>query len=436
MPLNQTEIRTGEIDEILGKTPNRIIRWGVTVIFAVIVLVLIGSWFFKYPEVTSAANIQITTLAPPADVVARESGKIDQLLVTDNQPVSQDQVLAIIQNPANYRDVLRLHSMLDSLEFLLYTPDSIFVVRGGSIPEFELGELQSVYSMFLSSYFDLVNFVELNYYPRKIEALQNQISDYRLSYAYTYDQKVTLMSDLELAEKNFKRSQMLFDSSAIAEIELERVESQYLNKKYAHESIRTSLANINIQIADLENTLLDLQMQNRQQQESLVNRLKEYFYNLNAQIDVWNQRYLLRAPVPGICTFTKYWSMNQNVLAGEAVMTIISNDTVNIIGKLQMNIAGSGKVKTGQTVNIKLGSYPYMEFGMLEGTVHKISLVPNENFYYVEVRFPNGMKTNYGIDIDFSPNMQGTAEIITEDVRLFHKVLQPLRSLMKNRYSR
>ena len=43
-----------------------------------------------------------------------------------------------------------------------------------------------------------------------------------------------------------------------------------------------------------------------------------------------------------------------------------------------------------------------MEYGMVSGIISKISLVPNDSFYYVEVKFPSGLKTNYGKTLQFS----------------------------------
>jgi hypothetical protein len=51
----------------------------------------------------------------------------------------------------------------------------------------------------------------------------------------------------------------------------------------------------------------------------------------------------------------------------------------------------------------------------------------------VEVNIPNGMKTSYGIEIVFSQKMSGSAEIITGDIRLFHRVLQPIKSILTDR---
>jgi len=432
MPLDQLNIRTEEIDEILGKTPNKIIRWGVTVIFLIVIMFLVGSWFFKYPDFI-AATIEITTLNPPADIVSKANGKIDSIYVKNNEPIKQEQILAIIENPTDYVDFQYLVRNLDAVDNSFNIKDTLQTSNDFLKKNMELGELQSAFSIFVSAYTGLDNYLQLGYYEKKISAVENQINDYQLYYNYTYDQKRTMMADLQLAEKDYQRYQVLFKSQTIPEAELEKSHSRYLNKKYSFESMRTSLANINIQISQLENSIIDLQLQHQQQKEQLLINLVGAYDNLNAQLDIWEQKYVLKAPVDGICVFTKYWSRNQNVTLGEKIMTIIPSKAENIIGKLLLPVVGSGKVKIGQTVNIRLHNYPYMEFGMLEGIIQSISSIPNEGFYYVEVVFPKGMKTSYGTDIMFSQKMKGSAEIVTEDIRVIYRILQPIKSILTNR---
>lgn len=433
MPIDQLNIRTEEIDEILGKTPNKIIRWGVSLIFSIVVILLIGSWFFKYPDFLSS-TIEITTINPPANVIAKTNGKIDSIYVRNNETVNSNQILAIIENPANYEHIKILSKFLDSLDLVFIKKDTVNFQKRVNLETLDLGELQVNYSAYNTAYNNLANYLQLSYYNKKIIAINKQISDYQIYYNYTNDQKSTLKYDLLLTEKDYNRYQKLFSSQSIPEAELEKAQSRYLNKKYAFESIRTSLANINIQISQLENSVLDLQLQDQQQYEKLIINLNGTYENLTAQIDIWEQKYVLKAPANGRCVFTKYWSRNQNLSLGEKVMTIIPTNTDKIIGKLLLPIIGAGKVKQGQTVNIKLHNYPYMEFGMLEGVVQSISSIPNEEFYYVEVSFPQGMRTNYGIDITFSQQMQGSAEIVTEDLRLLYRIMQPIRSILINRH--
>jgi len=90
----------------------------------------------------------------------------------------------------------------------------------------------------------------------------------------------------------------------------------------------------------------------------------------------------------------------------------------------------SGKVKPGQEVNIKLSGYPYLEYGMVKGIVKSKSLVTSGDSYTIELFLPEGLTTLYGRKLDFTQNMQGTAEIITEDLRLLQKIMNPFRYML------
>ena len=429
MPVNEFEIRTGEIDEILGRTPTSIVRWGVSVIFFVIVIALAGSWFFKYPDVITS-TVEIITLNPPANVLARSNGKIDSIFVSNNQQVVENQLLAVIQNPADYQSVILMAGTAHAIMQGLQNQSAVNEIPINMPGQMRLGEMQSFFSAFFSAYQNLVNYHQLAYYEKKADALRKQIYDYRIYYNYAYDQRQTLEMDLKLARNDYQRNQSLFENHVIAESDLERSKSQYLNRRNAFESMRSTLANINIQISQLQNSLLELELQDKQQQAALFTGLNEAYNNLTAQLEIWEQRYLLRAPQSGAAIFTRIWSKHQNVAAGEAVVAIIPHDTVSISGQLLLPVAGAGKVKTGQRVLIKLHNYPFMEFGMIEGNIRSVSALPYENHYYVEVSFPAGMKTSYGIDIPFSQNMQGIAEIITDDIRLLTRVLLPVKHLL------
>ncbi len=87
-------------------------------------------------------------------------------------------------------------------------------------------------------------------------------------------------------------------------------------------------------------------------------------------------------------------------------------------GRILLPQASSGKVRPGQTARIKFDSYPFMEYGMVNGRVTAISAVARDDRYSVEVAFPAGLTTSYGKQIEFKQGMQGTAEIVTEDLRL------------------
>jgi len=158
--------------------------------------------------------------------------------------------------------------------------------------------------------------------------------------------------------------------------------------------------------------------------------VRESFNNLAARIDIWEQKYLLEAPINGVVAFTGYWAENQNVRTGDKVITIVPSAPGDTIGKIDLPVEGSGKVKIGQNVNIQFSDYPHLEYGMVRGIIKTISLVPDDQLYAVEVEFPEGLVTYYDREIPFNQEMFGRAEIITDDRRLIERIFSPIRSML------
>ncbi|MCK4751675.1 MAG: HlyD family efflux transporter periplasmic adaptor subunit, partial [Bacteroidales bacterium] len=170
------------------------------------------------------------------------------------------------------------------------------------------------------------------------------------------------------------------------------------------------------------------ELKEQEEQSQNVTILEESHNNLKASVASWEQNYLLVAPVSGAVTFTRFWSENQNVKTGEKVLTIIPAESGSIVGKISLPTEGAGKVIKGNQVNIKFDNYPHLEYGMVKGYVSNISKVSDDDFYIVEVEFPDGLRTYYNRDISFNQNMQGQAEIFTDKMRVLHRVLNPIKS--------
>jgi hypothetical protein len=155
---------------------------------------------------------------------------------------------------------------------------------------------------------------------------------------------------------------------------------------------------------------------------------------LNNSIDEWYTNFALTSPIEGTTSFNKIWALNQNISIGETLLTVVPENPSGIVGKAYIPVAGAGKVKTGQRVNIKLSNYPYMEYGMVIGSVLRIAPVPVNNLYSVEIELPNKLITNYGNTLEMQQELQGNCEIITADQRLIQRIIYPIRAVFeKNR---
>jgi len=73
---------------------------------------------------------------------------------------------------------------------------------------------------------------------------------------------------------------------------------------------------------------------------------------------------------------------------------------------------------------------PSYEFGHLEGEVAKLTEIPCKNSYQVEIELNNGMTSSYNKSLIFTPEMIGTAEIITVDLRIMQRIFNQFNKLL------
>ena len=441
------ELRSEEVREILSRPPRWILRCGITLIFVVLIGLLVGSWFFRYPEILTAP-IVVSTENLPFDIVAKTSGRIDTLLVIEKQNVTKNQLLGVLENSANTEDVLWLDSLchcgrlvsevelLDPQSFDARQTQSDCGLRRNDNVFFRglvLGELQPAFSAFQKAYEDYQFFIKTDYHSKKIKTIEKQKHIQQNILNQSYKQLNINKQQLQTAENQFKIDEKLFYQKVMSAFEFETSKNTRLQAQQSYENSVTGIENQKLTILQLEQTIFDLEQQKNEQLSQLKLNFNTALDQLKAQIKTFKQTYFLTSQIDGVVTFTKYYQDNQNVTAGETILTIVPNEKQKIIGKIFLPPQRAGKVKIGQTVNVKFDDFPFMEYGMIKVEIKNIALVPivenGQRSYVLEVEFPEKLTTTYNKTLIFRQQMQGTAEIITDDLVLLERFFNPIRAI-------
>ena len=425
--MKEVELRSEELQDVMGKIPPWILRKGIEVLFAVVVILLVGSAFFTYPELIQAP-LTLTGTTPPAGVVAFSSGKLDMLNTQDNQSVKAGDYLAVIHNATQTEDVLYLKNYLNALDI---ERDSLFEMPHKSLA---LGTLQTQYAAFYVVLFNYNEYLVQQYYPNKIQLAKERIARYEEQRLSLLRQQKITEEQTSLIDKNHERSSTMHDLGGISGKELDESRSRQLQGQLSEENMRNAINNMQVQLAQLNESIIDMEYQHTEKMNDFRSQIRSMASQLKSGIRSWEMSYVLTAPIDGKITFTRYWVSNQNVQGGEEVFAIIPEAETRIIGKAMLPVARSGKVKTGQSVNIRLDNFPDNEFGMLKGVVQNISLVPATSgastYYVVEIEIPDGVRTNYKKELPFLPNMSGMADIITENMSLLERFVMPMKKIL------
>jgi multidrug efflux pump subunit AcrA (membrane-fusion protein) len=428
--LNKHEIRSPELQEVMSEIPGSIFKWGIFLFFAIVMSILAVSWFINYPNVVTVP-VSITTYNSPASLIAKSGGKIEKLIVSNEENVTINQPIAVIENAARFDDVKSLEIFI---EILGENSEWQEKVRNEDVPRtLALGEIQAEFSGFVTLFRQFKDYLSQAYIPAKLKLIGEQIEKQQAYTAELLYQVNLSEKDLQLVNNSFVRDSSLYVSNlhSISLSEFERSKQALIQKQSAHSSLKAVIKNNEASTLRMKESLLDLQVQLNNDLHRFNLDLDESFQSLKVAVDIWKERYLIESPVKGKITFTAFWNENQVIKTGEILATVIPEDKSRILVRANIPGSGLGRVKVGQEVNIKLSGFPYMEFGVLKGKISTLSLVPADEGYIAEIDLVNGLKSTYNISLNFINEMAGTADIITDNSRLIFRLIKPLNSLLR-----
>ncbi|MFH4965882.1 HlyD family efflux transporter periplasmic adaptor subunit [Gaetbulibacter sp. M235] len=424
----ETQIRSEEVQDILSKVPHWMIRWGNVLFLSLIIMLLVISWFIKYPDVIVSEAL-ITTQIPPQKVFAKTNGKFDVIMVKDNELVNINQPLAIIENTANYNDVFKLASIVDTIP----VNNQMFNFPITDLPFLFLGDIETSYALFENNYIQYILNKKLQ--PFTNENFANKLSIYEINERLQNleSQKQLNQSELQFKKKALERNKELFEKGVISTQEYESKQLEFLQSERNFKNINVSISQLQESKNNALKALRDTDINKIKQEMTLLKKVIQSFNQLKKSIKEWEAIYVLKSKINGRVTFLNYWNKNQVVNQDALVFSIIPSENSSFIAKLKIPTLNSGKIKVGQLANIKIDNYPEAEFGTLKSKIVKVSIFPDKDgLYLIDASLPKELITSYNKKIEFKQEMSGSAEIITEDLHLIERFFYQIKNVFKD----
>ena len=422
--IDELDLHGEDVQEVLGVPPRWAVRWGGTVVLGVVAMLIVVTWILHYPDVVPA-SIVITTPTPPSSVTAQASGDLTDIRVRDHTFVKRGEVLAVIENSAEPSTVFNLGERLAALD----GDPQKYALTLEFADELPIGELRADYAGFVRS------FKALNFYLVKdpanteIRSLEPQIARHGERRAFDVQQRDLLTEQVKIAEDDYERASVLVSHKTMTITDLNVRALRVLQIKQSLQGAALAIADADLEVDKLQQSVAALRLRDQQQRHELLLAFGQSYETLRSRLAAWERNYVLRAPIDGQVSLFRYWSNHQFVRSGDEVLTIVPTESQTPLGKMLVPIANSGKIKLGQAVFIRLDNYQYEEYGLLRGKVETIAPVPRGAQYAIEVALPEGLTTSFGKHLDFRQEMQGSAEIVTEDLRLIERIFYQLRGL-------
>ncbi|MBK8366537.1 MAG: HlyD family efflux transporter periplasmic adaptor subunit [Bacteroidetes bacterium] len=413
--------RSESIQDIIGTNPPAIVRWGNTFMFIICVTLISLCWVIKYPD-TILSPVTIKTSVNPKPVTAKFDGKLIKLLIKDGDIVKRGQHLGYVEALANVEDIEALETNLTKIDSLLIHGQWDVIKSINFIKFNRFGEIQSSFETFFISLQTLQAYWNGSIITGKKQLIQNEIKTISNLNLNLVEQEREVKKDLKLAEDEYKTNLNLFFDNVIALAELQKIESKYISKKLLYKQLQSNILNNNNNQFSTTKQLVDINDNIEQEKLNFMKQLNI----LKNDISNWKHQFILSASDNGKISFAGSIEEYQAVAKGQDLFYVMP-ENIYYLGEVYLDQYNLGKVESGQTVIIKLKSYPFEEYGVVKGIIENISEIDVNKQYLVKVKLPEGITTNLKKKLKFRFGMLGDAEIITKNTKVIDKLIYKLK---------
>ncbi|TDE13381.1 HlyD family secretion protein [Dyadobacter psychrotolerans] len=426
--------RTEEVQEIIERMPTKFGARITTLILFIILLILFFGWKVRYPDVVSG-QVTINASEAPLKLIAAGTGKLQLQNIKSQDTVAENQIIAVLENPADPDDVNKISTLVNRIHFPTDSASKIY----NTLPqEISLGELSTNYFAFLNALKQLADYQDNHVYDQQSFAFQKLLLQQQKVLTVSHTRAKIGLEGQKLYQRFYDRDSTLLLNRAISKAEFDVTKIKVVTSKDQYQSTLRDIANAEEQLSQTESKIQEIEILKTEKERQLHLDLLTAYTDFIERIKAWKQKYLFVCPFNGRVQFLKFWNNNQFVQAGDPVFTIIPKQE-KLYGQVILPAVGAGKVKIGQEVIVKLEDYPYLEYGSVKGKVSSISLTTNAiktaqgdaETYLVTIDFPEKLKTNYGTKLDVKYEVKGSADIITNDRRLIQRFFGNLKYALK-----
>lgn len=415
--------------EFLGTVPSNSVRFGTIAVIITFIALLIITAIIQYNDVVTG-RILITSQNPIANIKAANTGIVEEIFVKNGDSVSRGDHLAVIRTPAKYEDVLFVKNSLETIE-------NNYNIRLDSLgikfpAQLSLGTLQEDYLKFYLQYQNVILTDSIR--PLEVEEsnMANQIDLQKDFVSTKKNQLVQVGRQLTISRDNLERSKKLLSKGVISQKDYDESRNRYYQTQESYQALKSEISSYEIELSKLQSDFTGIELQKIKSTSSYREIFDQSVESLKSKILDWEKTNVFESPISGRVSLFKVWNRYQNVKVDETVFAVVPFEIESMVGHVQVPVRNSGKITTGQDVIIKLDTYPFEQYGYINGRVEGISSIPDQQSmeYSVFVSI-DSLTTNYGKSLPFNQEMIGSAQIVTERLSLLERLLYAARKLFE-----
>lgn len=403
---------------------------GRAVLWTLVALLIAGGIWICVGEVdeVAVANGKVTPVGNVKIVQSQNKGAIKELDVKEGDYVEEGQTLVVLDTTKTQADVDQLKKQaayygLTVARLNAEMQDAPFTPPQDPEGLLEQKDIDAQVTLYQSRRAKLAADQEKNgaavaQASASVEGSQAQLQKYRALQ--------------QVAQEKEDRLEQLMQEDAISYFQLLEARATRVEYQRNAEATEKSILEQEGKLTEAQDLVATTDTAYRQDTMSQLVEAKRQYNAIEEELkkaDDTNQQSVIVAPISGRVNQLAVHTLGGVVSEGQAVMMIVPDDAVMEIEAYADN-KDIGFIQQGQTAEVKVETFNFQKYGMVNATVDEISPDAGSNVQdketYQKYRLTLGLE-NDDSGIELTPGMNVTAEIKIKKKKIIDFFLDPFR---------
>lgn len=398
-------------------------------------LFIIWACFANVKEVVKATGVVIPS-GHVQIIQHLEGGVVTDIKIFEGQIVKKNQPLLTLAGEQVKSERSRLRVKQFTLKLRAERLNSITQNRK---PDFS--KITHQYPGLIKKQHEIVNSMNLSNLEEK-SVLKNQLQQKIDGKRSLVQNKSTLLKNLKVGLETYSIERRAFESGIGSKTTYLSAKSNLIQQKGDLGRLKVEIQQSSEQIKEFESRLKSFDSSSRgkllQELGEIDNQIAENENVLNS-FDDRVDRLIVRAPVSGIVKGLEINTIGAVVSPGKAIMEIVPSDR-ELVAEIKIMPHDIGHVTLGDPVTVKITSYDFSRYGIIQGTLESVSPTTfvtekGETHYKGRVRLEKGFVGGDPKKNLIMPGMEIMGDIVTGDKTVMQFLLKPIHVSLSGAFS-
>lgn len=416
-----------EVTESPPSPVGRLVLWSI---LALVVVAIVWGFVGHINEVAVAQGTVIPS-GQAKTVQVKNKGIVQEILVKEGDIVEEGQVLVTLDPTSTGADMASLkkrlaYYKLDIARLTAELSGEPFVPTAD--PDLESSDLAAEIALYQS---------RTNDYQTQKRAAQEIVDQKVARLAATQATYEKYARGLEIAQDKEQRLESLVEQSAISEFQLLEQRSQRIEYEKNAQAELDTITSTRGEIAEAQSRLANVDANYRKDIMTAMVASKKELYSVEEALKKAEEDARLAtvvSPASGKVYNLSIHTIGGIVTDAQPLMMIVPNDA-----PLEFEVYADNKdigfIRTGQDAEVKVSTFNFQRYGLVEATVAEIAATAvsnpsdqqkNEKFKLILKPVKNNVEVE-GQPMDLTPGMNVSAEIKIKEKRIIDFFLDPFR---------